>query len=932
SQATRRISTVQYEHGREEDEYQPLEGAAKTTSLTSHHSDPYLLRGNAEQNEQYSSNSISRELAKIREENIRLHESQLAFHRDLEKLHSLKDDMKIMMETVCHLKEAKSVAVSYTPIRSVPGEWPNHIPPPVNIMPSAVEEHEEKWPEPPPPPWPESNERPQRDVVDHLDRVINEIQDIRLNVTFGAATQSRPATRSALLPHGDPPPQLGLTYKEPGYMQPQHYPPQSSSTPIQNYSGPQTHMPRTTWATPQLAVPGASPAQMLRGREPSYGQANRELPQAELAYRGPRPTLPDFSQRDPKLFKYQILTDHLKLEEACLVADSYLNSPTPFLDTMAALTERFGQPYQVALKRIASVMDSPDIRRGDAVAFERFALQVQSLVGMLKTLGPEGEGELKCGSHVARLLSKLPPEMRSDFRRCMFRSTGVTYTLQDFTDWLQYESRCQDFDSHSPTKGQKVGQRSDGRHGRRTTSVLHSAKDAHGKGAVPSATLERRDTKAKAYCPYCDNDAHYLNQCSAIQTLTKAQITEWIRSKNKCWRCGRSHQAAQCTLKKLCGLCQGKHLQVLHDVNTRASKEEPTERSCLINTATGVLYLDRPTDCNRVLLKVIRVILYNGKHTLDTYAILDDGSERTMLLPAAAEKLGLKGESEDLTLRTIRQDVQTLHGASVSFRVSPVSQPKKRFRINRAFTAAHLGLADQSYPVASLQKRYKNLAVFVGTRVAEIQELTDLRAWRYVDSARNPADDITRGKTLRDLAEPNRWSQGPPFLLHASDTWPMKPTTSAEEEVSELRKSIFCGVVSTALDPPGPDADKCNTWRELINVTAQELHGAADQHKFDESQDIIRVGGRLRRSEDLEHSTLHPIILDPSHPAVKLLIKDYDSRLRHPGPERVFAEIRRTFWILRGQEAIRHHQHTCKARTTFPINMASTLLFHKMQQ
>lgn len=46
--------------------------------------------------------------------------------------------------------------------------------------------------------------------------------------------------------------------------------------------------------------------------------------------------------------------------------------------------------------------------------------------------------------------------------------------------------------------------------------------------------------------------------------------------------------------------------------------------------------------------------------------------------------------------------------------------------------------------------------VFVGMRVAEIQELTDLKAWHYVDSARKPADDLTRGKSLKDLTEPNR--------------------------------------------------------------------------------------------------------------------------------------------------------------------------------
>ncbi|KAJ8375623.1 hypothetical protein SKAU_G00062030 [Synaphobranchus kaupii] len=94
---------------------------------------------------------------------------------------------------------------------------------------------------------------------------------------------------------------------------------------------------------------------------------------------------------------------------------------------------------------------------------------------------------------------------------------------------------------------------------------------------------------------------------------------------------------------------------------------------------------------------------------VDTYAVLDDGSERTMLLPAAAQKLGLGGSPEILALRTIRQDVQTLHGASVSFKVSPLSQPQKTFHISRAFTAKCLGLADQSYPLASLQRRYKHL-------------------------------------------------------------------------------------------------------------------------------------------------------------------------------------------------------------------------------
>lgn len=82
---------------------------------------------------------------------------------------------------------------------------------------------------------------------------------------------------------------------------------------------------------------------------------------------------------------------------------------------MSALNEKFGQPHQTTLRKIASALDSPDVCRGDTAAFERFALHGQSLVGLLKKLGTEGDVELHCGSHVVRLLSKLPPEQRADF-------------------------------------------------------------------------------------------------------------------------------------------------------------------------------------------------------------------------------------------------------------------------------------------------------------------------------------------------------------------------------------------------------------------------------------------------------------------------------------------------------------------------------------
>ncbi|XP_048236857.1 uncharacterized protein LOC124112069 [Haliotis rufescens] len=81
--------------------------------------------------------------------------------------------------------------------------------------------------------------------------------------------------------------------------------------------------------------------------------------------------------------------------------------------------------------------------------------------------------------------------------------------------------------------------------------------------------------------------------------------------------------------------------------------------------------------------------------------------------------------------------------------------------------------------------------------------------------------------------------------------------------------------------------------------------------EYDKDHHVIRVGGRLRRCDELSIDVKHPIVLDPNHNVTKLLIKKYDSDLHHYGAERLHGEIRRKFWILRGCEAIKKHQRQC---------------------
>ncbi len=303
----------------------------------------------------------------------------------------------------------------------------------------------------------------------------------------------------------------------------------------------------------------------------------------------------------------------------------------------------------------------------------------------------------------------------------MFCCPGAVYNLLDFSEWLQYEAWCQGSESQISDRIQKVEKKTVwGRAGNpagHAATVLHGSDEGPAKlqsGPAPSSLTSSGvlRVQAKAFCPYCDKTDHYLSQCPTFKSFNKQQIIDWIQTNHRCWRCGRAHQAAKCTLKKPCSICKGRHLQILHKVNSKPA----TEGSCLVNSATETLYLDRPPGCRKVLLKVVRILLRHGDKTLDTYAVLDNGSERTIPLSPAVTKLGVYVLEESLArLRTILQDVQT-----VSFQISPVTQPQKLYRISSAFTAERLGLADHSYPLSILEKyqHLKNLPLqsFEGVR------------------------------------------------------------------------------------------------------------------------------------------------------------------------------------------------------------------------
>ena len=71
---------------------------------------------------------------------------------------------------------------------------------------------------------------------------------------------------------------------------------------------------------------------------------------------------------------------------------------------------------------------------------------------------------------------------------------------------------------------------------------------------------------------------------------------------------------------------------------------------------------------------------------------------------------------------------------------------------------------DSAYVLYWIRGYSKKLKPFVANRVSEIQVNTNPDQWRHVPTKMNPADYVTRGVRLSDLAKLTIWWEGPDYL------------------------------------------------------------------------------------------------------------------------------------------------------------------------
>lgn len=102
--------------------------------------------------------------------------------------------------------------------------------------------------------------------------------------------------------------------------------------------------------------------------------------------------------------------------------------------------------------------------------------------------------------------------------------------------------------------------------------------------------------------------------------------------------------------------------------------------------------------------------------------------------------------------------------------------------------------------------------------------------------------------------------------------------------------------------------------RHLQKFKKSEIKKSSALYRLDPVLDqtgVMRVGGRLSKSQEFPEECKHPIILQKKSFVVDLIVRDAHVRVAHAGRGMTLAELRNHYWIVNANSVVRHLLSKC---------------------
>jgi hypothetical protein len=348
---------------------------------------------------------------------------------------------------------------------------------------------------------------------------------------------------------------------------------------------------------------------------------------------------------------------------------------------MKELQRCYGNPAFVVEAFVQKVRTWAPIK--DSSEIGSFCTQVSQLVQMFSTMGYESD--LTSIGLLSDLVGKLPLSMRESWGGFVVRFGKRLPTVELFHEWLLKKEEALRYGgglvgvskiAENRTKNRKQGEGIGPVH---KPTVRHSTlftpsqnKKGNEIGNKGEPELNPGGDRSSVSCYFCEQN-HCLRDCSQFIKKCPEDRLMWFKSERRCFLCCRkNHVTRLCRSRMRCteSGCDKRHCALLHHAFPSDS------RFHLGGTTARVGVMGHNSTIYLQILPV-RIHSPNGR-IVETYAILDPGSQATLIQSSFAKDLGLNGPISSLTIGGIHNNKTNQQAKNVSFCLSNPSDPSMR--------------------------------------------------------------------------------------------------------------------------------------------------------------------------------------------------------------------------------------------------------------
>lgn len=410
------------------------------------------------------------------------------------------------------------------------------------------------------------------------------------------------------------------------------------------------------------------------------------------------------------------------------------------------LEDNFGQGHIICRAYINNITKGNPIKPYEADKLLQLAREMENCQISLSQLGYGSD--IDAQSNLEMIVSRLPSNLQAEWAK-------DAYTLLErnrvpkFDDLSKFVMRKAKLANSA--FGQLIGSRSLSDKSRQSTFKKgYASAPTHKLTTLTTQALNKEPNSAAAAdnisasstfsCLLCKVSGHNLQRCSRFRQKGIKERREFVLQERLCYLClSKGHVAKDCKRKDSClvASCGKRHHSLLHQEfpTLPTPSEAPPRQEDLKNSNS----IASQRESTKVMLRVIPVkVKGQGNIEVETYALLDDGSDVSICECNLIKTLGLPRTQKTFSIKTVNGQ-SNISGYEAQLNVSAIDGDEC-IEIPHVWAVPNLPIQNQGMPTKSDLSKWshlkgiefpqlddKRITLLIGSDVPEAHWIIDQR-------------------------------------------------------------------------------------------------------------------------------------------------------------------------------------------------------------